>query len=80
MAIDIPPPAPSLRRSAKGEPPASVASRNNLAKPEPNATVPLNFKVPASFRRDFKHMAADYGVTQSELLQRLFAAFRAKGG
>lgn len=80
MAIDIPPPSSSFDSGTKGEPPTSTVSRSNLAKPEPNEIVPLNFKVPASFRRDFKHMAADYGITQSELLQRLFAAFRARGG
>lgn len=80
MAIDIPPPATSLRSGSKGEPPAAEVVRDNLAKPEPAAIVPLNFKVPASFRRDFKHVAADYGITQSELLQRLFASFRVKGG
>lgn len=78
MAIDIPPPSSSSR--SKGEPPAASSVRGNLAKPEPASIVALNFKVPASFKRDFKHAACDYGITQSELLQRLFETFRTRSG
>lgn len=40
--------------------------------------VPLNFRVPAGFKRDFKIAAANYGITQSELLQRTFEAWQRK--
>lgn len=69
MAIQTPPPP---RTSKKGEPPAPVETRGNLKKPEPTKIVPLNFRVPSEFKKDFKVAAAMNGITQSELLQQAF--------
>jgi hypothetical protein len=77
MAIQAPPPPKSNR---KGEPPALIETRGNLEKPEPAKTVPLNFKVPNEFKRDFKVAAAVNGITQSDLLQRAFEEWRRRNG
>jgi hypothetical protein len=45
----------------------------------PEATgggMPLNFRVPESFRREFKVYAAQHGLKLNELLRRSFEAFR----
>ncbi len=38
--------------------------------------MPLNFRVPESFRREFKVYAAQHGLKLNELLRRSFEAFR----
>jgi hypothetical protein len=68
MAKAPPPP----RKSQKGEPPAPEETLANLNKPEPGELANLNFKVPATFKRDFKIAAATYGVSQVELLKEIF--------
>jgi len=45
-----------------------------------NGLEPLNFKVPASFRRAFKTYAASHDLKLNELLQRSFAAYREQQG
>lgn len=77
MAINTPPPPKANR---KGEPPAHTETRKNLSKPEPAKTVPLNFRIPAEFKRDFKIAAATNSITQSELLQQAFAEWRKRHG
>ena len=41
---------------------------------------PLNFRVGATFRRDFKTYAAAHDLKLNELLRRSFAAYRAAQG
>lgn len=41
---------------------------------------PLNFKIPASFRRAFKTYAATHDMKLNELLQRSFEAYRKQQG
>jgi hypothetical protein len=41
---------------------------------------PLNFRVPASFRREFKTYAASHDLKLNELLRRSFAAYRKAHG
>lgn len=79
MPLDLPSP-PQANRSTKGEPPVRSAVRDNLSKPEPSSSVALNFRVPASFRKDFKLAACEYGIPQSTLLQRMFEEFMARRG
>lgn len=38
---------------------------------------PLNFKVSADFRREFKTFAAQHGLKLNELLRRAFESYRA---
>lgn len=51
----VPPPR------GKGYPPPADSTIGNLDKPESEALVPLNFKVPGSFRKDFNITAAQRG-------------------
>jgi len=48
----------------------------NLEKTEPTGLVPLNFRVAADFRRDFKIEAAQRDVQMNELVQIAFQALR----
>jgi hypothetical protein len=41
---------------------------------------PLNFRVSASFRREFKVFAAEHGLKLNELLRRSFDAYRRQQG
>lgn len=41
---------------------------------------PLNFRVPASFRREFKTYAAQHDLKLNELLRRSFEAYREAQG
>lgn len=77
MAIKAPPPPKS---SKKGEPPRVTETRGNLEKPEPTKIVPLNFRVSAEFKKDFKIASAVLGITQSELLQRIFEDWKERNG
>lgn len=53
-------------RKAKAEP--AEEKEANLA--------PLNFRIPASFRREFKTYAATHDLKLNELLRRSFEAYR----
>jgi predicted HicB family RNase H-like nuclease len=41
-----------------------------------NAPVPLNFRVPSEFRKEFKVYAAQKGVHMNELVQHAFEALK----
>jgi hypothetical protein len=41
---------------------------------------PLNFRIPASFRREFKTYAAKHDLKLNELLRRCFDAYRREKG
>ena len=49
------------------------ADKTDAAKP-----MPLNFKVPADFRREFKTYAAQHNKKLNQLLYEAFAALNAK--
>jgi hypothetical protein len=72
----VPPPA-KLR---KGTPPPATAIVGNLDKAEPARLTPLNFKVPAEFRREFKTYAAQHDMSLSRLLQQSFHWFKKNNG
>ena len=57
---------------------AALAAPVQAREPRPTgeALEPLNFKVPASFRRAFKTYAAEHDLKLNELLQRSFEAYR----
>jgi hypothetical protein len=68
MSVAPPPP-----KKSKGAPPAAADTLNTL----PGAggserDTPLNFRVTKVFKRDFKVAAAQRGLSQVELLERLF--------
>lgn len=62
----IPPPA------RKGEPPAMQETFGNLDAPQAEELVPLNFKVPDAFRREYKIFAAQHGMTMVDALHESF--------
>jgi hypothetical protein len=43
-----------------------------------NQAVPLNFRVPQEFRKEFKIYAAQKGVPMNELVQQAFRALKEK--
>jgi hypothetical protein len=64
--------------------PASKLSKH-IARPARKAdqsdasrAMPLNFKVPADFRREFKTFAAQHNKKLNQLLYEAFAALKAK--
>jgi hypothetical protein len=67
-----PPPRKNLTATGtKGSPEALQPSRN-LSKEPAAVNVPLNFKVPAEFRRDLKIEAADRGMSMTSLLFEMY--------
>jgi hypothetical protein len=74
-AVPATPPSPTLAAS-KGA--ARPTARKPSAEPEakePNLT-PLNFRIPASFRREFRTYAATHDLKLNELLRLCFEAYR----
>ena len=67
MPIAPPPP-----KKHKGEPPSARDTLGTLSS-GPDRDTPLNFRVTKRFKRDFKIAAAERGISQVELLERLFA-------
>jgi hypothetical protein len=69
MAVAPPPP-----KKSKGAPPAASDTLSTLrGGGGPERDTPLNFRVTKAFKRDFKVAAAQRGISQVELLERLFA-------
>lgn len=69
MAVAPPPP-----KKNKGAPPTSSDTLGTLpGGGGPERDTPLNFRVTKTFKRDFKVAAAMRGMSQVELLERLFA-------
>ena len=67
------PPKPS----GKGVPPQPLNMVGNLDKPESEDMLPLNFKPPAAFKREYKLFAAQIGKTMLEVLQESFELYKA---
>jgi hypothetical protein len=69
MAVAPPPP----NKRDKGAPPAATDTLKTLpASTAPVRDTPLNFRVEASFKKAFKVAAAQRGIPQVELLEKLF--------
>ena len=68
MAVAPPPP-----KKSKGPPPAVSDTLSTLREGGGfERDTPLNFRVTKTFKRDFKVAAAQRGLSQVELLERLF--------
>jgi hypothetical protein len=66
----------SLRtKTPKGRPQPTTRKANML---NPTQGMPLNFKVPPDFRREFKTYAAQHNKKLNQLLYEAFAALKAK--
>ena len=64
-------------RKRKGAPPKETASSTNLEKASDNSAVPMNFKVPAEFRKTMKQYAAELGISMTDLMIRAVDEYRA---
>jgi len=64
----------ALPKAAAPRPPARQTAPEPEVK-EPNLT-PLNFRIPASFRREFRTYAATHDLKLNELLRLCFEAYR----
>lgn len=71
-AAPIPPPMPTEESRAAATSPAERGGDGTLA--------PLNFRVSAAFRREFKTYAARHDLKLNELLRRGFEAYRQAQG
>jgi hypothetical protein len=74
-------PPPEAAAPAAEPPKAAVRALARKAKAEPAEEkeanlAPLNFRIPASFRREFKTYAATHDLKLNELLRRSFEAYR----
>lgn len=58
------------------EGPVAVPPPSTPEQEEQRGLSPLNFRVPANFRREFKTYAARHDLKLNELLRRSFAAYR----
>ena len=68
MSVAPPPP-----KRSKGAPPSATETLGTLpGAGGPERDTPLNFRVTKTFKRDFKVAAAMRGMSQVELLERLF--------
>ena len=70
-----PPPEAAVPASSAVKPPARRAKAEPAEQKEANLA-PLNFRIPASFRREFKTYAATHDLKLNELLRRSFEAYR----
>ncbi len=61
---------------------SKAASRNSAAEPESKKAnfTPLNFRISASFRREFRTYAATHDLKLNELLRLCFEAYRRQQG
>lgn len=67
------------KTNTKGLPPKGLppqASNNNLNKPAQAELVPLNFKVPPEFAKEFKVFAAMHGYKLIDLLKDSFESHK----
>jgi len=66
------------KRNRKGTPPPPQVTSENLTKTTDFEMKPLNFKVAAGFKKEFKSYAMEMDITMVELLQRAFREFKNK--
>jgi len=71
-AADMPPRAAASPSALHGSTTEAGQGREEL--------VPLNFRLPASFRREFKTYAAQHDMKLNELLRHCFEAYRRQEG
>jgi len=68
--------APPPKKKSKEAPPVQEEAMNNLNTSDPEQMVPLNFRVPASFRKEFKQTALDHDLTSVGLLYKLYEDYK----
>ena len=65
-------------RITKGTPPPEMEASRTLTRAEDSELSPLNFKVPAEFKREFKTLAAQMDISMVELMMRCFQVYKEK--
>ncbi len=60
----------------KGAPPPELEASTNLTREPDQELKPLNFKVPAEFKREFKTYATQLDMSMVDLLQACFEFYR----
>jgi hypothetical protein len=68
--------APAADMPTRAAGPVAVAPRPAQPERAGDELVPLNFRLPASFRREFKTYAARHDMKLNELLRECFQAYR----
>lgn len=63
-------------RKRKGPPPAEEITSTNLTKASDQDIVPMNFKVPAEFRKNMKQYAAELGISMTDLMIKAVEEYR----
>ena len=73
---------PAKKKTLPGPPTAdeSNASTGGLTKPEPSELVPMNFKVSAEFRKQYRTLAAMHDVSMTDILKESFELYRQQKG
>ena len=71
-------PAPDM--SGRANSPAARSAAPRDVKPEDESLAPLNFRVQAAFRREFKTYAARHDLKLNELLRLSFESYRHQNG
>lgn len=68
------------KRKGKGDPPKpeKATQTGNLEKGGNQELKPMNFKVPAEFRKEFRTYASELDISMVELLRRCFDAYKSK--
>lgn len=67
---------PNKKKKGKGEPPPENRPSANLKKSNPGELKPMNFSVPAEFRKEYKRFAVDNDMTMVELLSTSFSYYK----
>lgn len=60
----------------KGVPPREVEATTNLVRSSDQDLRPMNFKVPSSFKREFKTYATELDMSMVDLLQQCFYFYK----
>ena len=67
---------PPKKKGNKPAPEKFEEASQNLDKTPKEEPVPLNFKVPAEFKHDFKLYALEQGISMVKLLERCFNHYK----
>ena len=69
---------PNSAKKRKGTPPKEQEMSRNLDKPTNQELKPLNFKISADFKKEFKQYAFDHDITMVQLLIKSFEYYKSK--
>lgn len=69
-------PKPVRKVQSKGVPPTELESSANLNKANEGDLVPLTFKVPKEFKKDFRGVAFEEETSMVDLLKKCFQQYK----